>query len=856
MNKNKELLKRYYAEYDLRKRVRLSIILSIIFYPSFLILDVIYTPEHFSTFVIIRMVVIVLNLVLLISHRPTKSVRGQLNLGMALLIIDAFGIAIMIQIMGGFLSSYYQGLTIVIMCMMVLLPFALREAVIVSGVIWLGYVIPSILLINKESLEWKYPINNLFFISAIIIIGAFAAHVMDKIRRRALVNLVELEDMTDKLRESNTKLKSLDELKNQFFANVNHELRTPLTLILAPLSPMIDEKMGRITAKQKDTLVTMRHNSLKLLKLINNLLDLTKMEEGKMRLKIRKVEFVEYINAQLTSVKPLADQKGITLYFQHPPHPVEIIIDPDHFEKVILNLLSNALKFTSRDDRITVYIEENKSTIKLIVEDTGIGIPSDMLKNVFDRFSQVDGSLSRPHEGTGIGLALAYEIVNIHGGKIFVESELGKGSKFHVEMKKGEKHFSREVLDRRTKDQPVSFKKRSTDKEYFKVHDIVTDARKLQLMDIETVDISQEIKDTKSKHDYRLLVIDDNPEVLKLMKLILSDEFDLDLINSAEEGLKILKEKMSDLVLCDVMMPGLDGQAFCRMVKEDEATQHTPVILVTARSSADMLAEGIESGADDYISKPFDPTELMARIRSLLRMRRAETELALANRNLRMRTSDLVDRQRSLFLSMIKSLVSALEAKDQYTRAHSSRVTEITLKIAEKMGLGDREKKDLELAAVLHDVGKIAIPEKILNKKTSLTDKEFQIIKTHPLIGETILKPVIELNEIGRTIRHHHERYDGAGYPDKLKSLGIPIGARIMAVADTYDAITSERPYRTVETHNFAVKEIVRCSGTQFDPEVVENFIEIASQLKMMVHTTHSDIYSVSLGEGSSEEDE
>lgn len=856
MKNNREFLKRYYDEYDLRGRVKLSIILSAIFYPSFLILDAIYTPEYFSTFLIIRLVVIAVNLVLFLIHSRTESVRGQLNLGIILLIVDAFGIAIMIQIMGGFLSSYYQGLTIVVMCMMVLLPFALREAIIVSSIIWLGYVIPSILLINKETLNWRIMVNNMFFISAIIIIGAFASHVMDKIRRAGLVNRMELEDITDKLRESNTKLKSLDELKNQFFANVNHELRTPLTLILAPLGPMIEERLGRVSAKQKEALTTMRNNGLKLLKLINNLLDLTKLEEGKMRLKIRKMDFVEYVNAQLSSVKPMADQKGITLYYQHPPHPVEIILDPDHFEKVVLNLLSNALKFTQNDGRITVYIEENKSQIKLIVEDTGIGIPPDMLNNIFDRFSQVDGSLSRPHEGTGIGLALVHEIVNIHGGKISVTSELGKGSRFYVELKKGEKHFKQDVIDRRTKDQPVSIKKRSSDKDYFRVHDVITDVRKLQLTDIETIDLSQELNETKSKHDFRLLVIDDNTEVLKLMKLILGDEFDLDLINSAEEGFNILKAKMSDLVLCDVMMPGMDGHSFCRKVKEDEATQHTPVILVTARSSAEMLEEGIKSGADDYISKPFDPIELKARIRSLLRMRRAETDLALANRNLRMRTSDLVDRQRSLFLSMIKSLVSALEAKDEYTRAHSSRVTEITLKIAEKMGLGEREKKDLELAAILHDVGKIAIPEKILNKKASLTDKEFEIIKQHPVIGETILKPVMELKDIGRTIRHHHERYDGNGYPDKLKSLEIPIGSRIMSVADTYDAITSERPYRSVETHNFAVKEIVRCSGSQFDPEVVEHFIEIAGQVKLMEHVATSADISFRLGEGIIEETE
>ena len=828
MSESKEFLRRYFKEYDLQGRVKLSIILSMVFYPGFLVLDIIYTPKYFVEFFIIRLVVVILNAVLLVLHRKARSIRGLLTLGMALLIIDAFGIAIMIQIMGGFMSSYYQGLTLIIMCMMALLPFTTREALIVSSVVWASYVVPSLVMIQMEKLDWRIMFNNIFFLSSIIIIGGFASYVMDTIRRRGLRSLIRLEETSKKLRESNIKLKSLDELKTQFFANVNHELRTPLTLMLAPLNPIVDGKMGRITPKQRDALVTMRKNGLKLLKLINNLLDLTKLEEGQMRLKIKSIDFVDYINSLLSSVKPLADQKKITLYFQHPPHKMEVTVDPDHFEKVILNLLSNAVKFTNEGGRITVYLEETDSRIILTVEDTGIGMPKDKLAHIFDRFSQIDGSLSRQHEGTGIGLSLAYEIVKLHSGKIKAQSELDKGSRFIVELRKGDSHYTKDVIDRREMDKPVALKKRATDKEHPKVQDIVTDFKKLQLIDIEQMDMPEKAKSTGGEHEYRLLVIDDNPEVLKLMELILQDEYDLDLCVSAEEGLEILSEKMSDLVLCDVMMPGMNGHVFCKKVKEKENLKHTPVILVTARTGAEMLAEGIESGADDYISKPFDSTELKARIRSQLRMRKAESDLALANRNLKMRTSDLAERQRSLFVAMTKSLVSALEAKDEYTRAHSARVTEISLKIAENMGLNERERKDLEVATILHDIGKIAVPEKILHKKEALTKKEIHIIQQHPIHGEKILKPVIELNKVAKVIRHHHERYDGKGYPDGLKSLEIPIGSRIMAVADTYDAITSERPYRKANSHNFAVKEIVNNSGKQFDPEVVEHFIEVA----------------------------
>jgi putative nucleotidyltransferase with HDIG domain len=831
MGKPKSFEERYYTEYKLRKRVRLSLILSMIFYPSFALLDVIYTPECFVSFLIIRLIVVLLNAVMLSSVNIVKSTRGLLNLAMAFLIIDALGIALMTQIMGGFMSSYYQGLTLVVMCTLVLMPFVFRESVIVLSAVWASYLIPSLVNIQKENLDWRIAVNNLFFLTSIVVIGVFASYVMASIRIRALKSRIRLEVMTKKLRESNVKLKSLDELKTQFFANVNHELRTPLTLMLAPLGPIEDGQMGRVTAKQKDAIQTIRRNGFRLLKLINNLLDLTKLEEGQMRLKVQTIDFIDYINSLLASVKPLADQKEIQLYFQHPPHTMDVAIDPDQFEKVVLNLLSNAIKFTPENGRVTVYVEERKKSLTLVVEDSGAGIPENMLCTIFDRFSQVDGSLSRSHEGTGIGLSLVKEITNLHSGTVRAESKVGKGSRFIVELRKGDKHFTEDVLDRRVKDVPVKLKKRSTDVEHPKIQDIVSNFRDLQLIDLDRRDEPSTIACETKGRDHHLLVIDDNPEVLRLMKMLLGEDYDIESTTSAEDGLEIMMNRIPDLVLCDVMMPGMDGYTFCKRVKDEPLMKHTPVILVTARSGADMLREGIEAGADDYISKPFDSTELKARIRSLLRMRKIEADLAHANRNLKMRAGDLVERQQSLFIAMIKSLVSAIDAKDKYTQRHSLRVTELSLKIARKMGFSERELRDLELAALLHDIGKIGVPEAILNKEGKLTDEEYSLIKEHPERGERILEPIIELKQISQGVRAHHERYDGRGYPDGLKGQEIPLAARIMAVCDTYDAITSDRPYRKTSSHNYAVKEIIRCSGEQFDPEVVEIFVEVASEI-------------------------
>jgi len=822
-SKDFDFEERLYLENNLRGRVRLIIIASAILYLLFVILDSVYASPYFSKFLIIRLAILAGHAVLFAWLSQAKTNRSCANIAIALALLDVGGIAIMLWSQ----NSYVQGLYIIVIGLVVSVPLTFRDTIFLYIMIWLSYAVPSFFSLSRVG--WLNVIYNLFFLTSLIMIGALGSYVMDRLRRRELRSRAQLEEMTGKLQESNAKLKTLDELKTQFFANVNHELRTPLTLMLAPLKAILDNKMGEVSPVLRDTLETMQRNGYKLLKLINNLLDLTKLEEGKMRLKIRTVNFTDFTSSLLASVKPLADQKKIKLFFQHPPQPIDLTIDPDQFEKVTLNLLSNALKFTPKGGRITIYIEDREKTIVMAVEDTGIGIPANMLETIFDRFSQVDGSSSRPQEGTGIGLSLAREIVTLHQGTIRAESELGKGSRFIVEVLKGENHYPADVLDRRQDEQPVGLKRRMTDTQEPRVQDIVTDFQRLQLVDLERVEI--EAGGGTKTHDALILVIDDNPEVLKLMKMLLSDEFDLEMTTSAEKGLSLVKEKSPDLILCDVMMPGMDGHAFSRAVKADEAMKHIPIVLVTARTGAEMLAQGIQAGADDYISKPFDSVELKARIRSLLRFREVESQLALANRNLKMRTSDLGDQQRSLFLSTVKSLVSAIDAKDEYTRHHSTRVTEFTLKIAAKMNFSEKELGDLELAALLHDVGKIAVPENILNKPGKLTDQEFALIKEHPARGESILRPVIELKNIAHVVRAHHEHYDGNGYPDGLKGREIPLGARIMAVADTYDSITSERPYRKAASHRYAVKEIIRCSGSQFDPEVVEHFLEVSGSL-------------------------
>ncbi|OGQ90152.1 MAG: hypothetical protein A2289_19830 [Deltaproteobacteria bacterium RIFOXYA12_FULL_58_15] len=832
MTESSDFSRQFDREYDLHGRVTIATQLSILFYPSFGILDAVIAPEWLGPFLLVRLAVVISNVAVLAVLHFNKTQQVARYCGMAVMILDALGIALMVQLLGGFMSSYYQGFTLIIICMLAVLPWGARETLIVSAVIFLSYIVPSVWAIDRGVLQWRVVVNNTFFLGSIIAVCVIASHLMYNVRCRALRVRTRLEETAKELEQSNQRLVSLDELKTQFFANVNHELRTPLTLLLAPLGAMLHGTGVALSTQMREHLTAMQRNGLKLLKLINDLLDLTKLEEGKTRIRVSPFDLVAFCRNIVEAVRPLAVERRVALRLDCSATEIEVFGDTEQLDKVVLNLLSNALKFTPAGGEVRVVVAKSADGPRVEVRDNGEGIPEGMLKIIFDRFAQVDGSKSRRHDGTGIGLSLVKEIVELHGGQVWADSKLGEGASFIVQFQAGEAHIADEVRERRSRNREVAVDRREGACETEKLRDVVRGIPSLQLAGFERRgrEPASSISGTDANtrvHEHTLLVIDDNPDVLQLMRFLLQDEYNIVTESSAESGLALVRNEVADLVISDVMMPGMDGHELCKRIKESEETRQIPVILVTARAGPEGITQGIDSGADDYLPKPFDPPELLARVRSLLRMRKAEADLVRLNRNLKARADDLVDRQRSLFLSTVRCLISALEAKDQYTRNHSVRVTEYAMALARRMNFGERDLRDLELAALLHDVGKIGVPETVLHKPGKLTSEEFALIKMHSAKGAEIVQQISEIGAVAPAVRAHHERYDGTGYPDGLRKVDIPIGARVMAVADTYDAMTSDRPYRQGLSHSAAMKEIVRHSGGQFDPEVVESFLAL-----------------------------
>ncbi len=455
---------------------------------------------------------------------------------------------------------------------------------------------------------WAYAI---YLFVTIIAIYAIRKYELNRIR---LKNQLKLESVTsDKLRE-------LDQVKSRFFANISHEFRTPLTLILGQIGNTLSNKLD---SKIKSNLEVANRNAQRLLHLINQLLDLSKIESGSMSVKNKRADIVLFIKNIFYSFESLAKQREITYNFNCSYNRFELDFDPRKLEKVFLNLLSNAFKFTPVSGKIEVTIKhifnstalnitdiDSKSgIIEILVADTGSGVSAENIPHIFDRFYQVDNSTTREHQGTGIGLALSKELVELHGGKISVASEIGVGTTFIVQLPFEDCKF---VYDKPKKTKPELSELPIGYKEIKDVSLTVNDK-----------DLSSDNTSYIKKNDKEMiLVVEDNIDVRNYIIEQLTNDFQIIEAEDGEEGISLAKTHTPDLIITDVMMPKVDGCKLTTELKQDEKTSHIPIVMLTAKAAIDNKIEGLEIGADDYILKPFNSEELLVRVKNLIASRR------------------------------------------------------------------------------------------------------------------------------------------------------------------------------------------------------------------------------------------
>lgn len=310
-----------------------------------------------------------------------------------------------------------------------------------------------------------------------------------------------------------------------------------------------------------------------------------------------------------------------------------------------------------------------------------------------------------------------------------------------------------------------------------------------------------------------IIVVDDDENNLMMAGHILSTaHMKVTAMKSGRDLLAFLKEReVPDLILLDIKMPGMDGFETLTELRKLEKAKEVPVIFLTADDKSETEAIGLSLGAVDFIKKPFVPEVLKLRVRHMI-------DLDQLQRNLAQEVEKKTKENQILFLNIVSSLAAAIDAKDKYTNGHSSRVAEYSREMARRFGYSEEKMREIYMMGLLHDVGKIGVPDAVINKPGKLTDEEFALIKKHPSLGARILGNIEEKPRLANGARWHHERYDGKGYPDGLKATDIPEEVRIIAVADSYDAMTSYRSYRKVMPQEVVRGEIEKGIGTQFDP--------------------------------------
>ncbi len=331
-----------------------------------------------------------------------------------------------------------------------------------------------------------------------------------------------------------------------------------------------------------------------------------------------------------------------------------------------------------------------------------------------------------------------------------------------------------------------------------------------------------------AKRKGTILIVDDEKDVRKLLHQRLKSEgYHCKEAGNADEALTHLEHSSTDLVLLDIKMPDKSGMELLPEIKE--RYRDVVVIMATVISDMDTAIESMRQGAYDYITKPFNLDEVVHSVKKAMEKRRLELELRDYQQHLEQKIEEQAKEIRETFLGAMQSLSFALEAKDSYTAGHSRRVTDITLAIGKKLALSDDELEDLRWGSLLHDIGKIAVNQLIVNKPGKLTAKEYEHVMTHSIVGASIIGPVVRNKGIIEVIEHHHAHYNGRGLRQKLKGKGIPLLARIVAVADAYDAMTSTRSYRAALSREEASAEIRWGIGRQFDPTVANAFLGISA---------------------------
>jgi signal transduction histidine kinase len=632
---NQQDVQTAFAEYDKRVRInnsRLGAIWAMILMPAGITLDYLVYPDQVWEFFLLRILCSVCVWGVRALFNTSFGDRNYRFLGMLWYMLPAFFISGMIYASDEVTSPYYAGLNLVLIGAGLFLPWTYFENLLASLLVTIMYA-SAVLLIGPTH-DFALVFNNLYFLVLTGLIVVVSSYYTGDNRYREFALRFELDRNKKTLEDANRQLKELDEVKTRFFANISHELRTPLTLLLVPIESMRRQKAHLFDDQTRDWLATMEANGLRLLKLINDLLDLVKLESGHMQVKNEQVSLNEFLRGLCSSVQKMADDKRVHLGTVVDEALNSVRTDRDKLEKIMLNLVFNAIKFTPSGGRVTIKARKDGEFFVIEVIDTGMGIAAKNLPYLFTRFWQADTSARRKYQGTGIGLALVKELVEIQGGSVTAASIEGQGTNMTVRLplavEKEGAAADTSTMPAISSNSTVPEDKAEPSPQGEWLQGLY---RRAELFPSLTAlkESIRPLQPAGKGQRPKVLVADDEPDMLRFLKSELLQDYEVIEAADGRQALALAAQFLPDIILCDMMMPEMDGIQVCRELRAKSTTQNIPVLLLTARADEDTKLTALSHGASDFLSKPFSVTELHVRLKNLMSAYQMQRKLARQN---------------------------------------------------------------------------------------------------------------------------------------------------------------------------------------------------------------------------------
>ncbi len=596
------------------------------------ILDWVVYPDFGWSFLLIRAVSAILLAGIFVYLGKTRSQKVSKGVTQGIALLPMIAICGMIAITEGGNSVYYAGISLVLVGLSLLLRWSFINSLFMIGMALACYTLS--VAISPVHVEFRMLFNNCYFIFTTAVFVLAGGYFYENLRFTEFCLRSEVEKSRGLLEAQNRQLSELDEAKTRFFANISHELRTPLTIMLGiterlrivlgkqPMEPVIGEMTGML-----------EQNGLRLLKLIDDLLDLVRFDTGHADIKRQPTSISLHVDGLLRSVRHLAEQDRVALIWECSSDSDVILVDRDKFDKILLNLVINAIKFTPSSGTIEVKVRFGEGRLRLTVEDTGVGIPPDVLPRIFERFWQVDSSSTRKFQGAGIGLALVRSLTEAMGGEVRVESQLGHGTTFTIDLPAEVGAFGGSL--ERLEEDPLkdggsiaNLHRRAAMSIPSKIA-----PRAATAMPLPGPLVSPPIGGRPSGARPLVLIADDEPDIRRFLRMQLDD---VDVIEASDgaEALELARLRQPQLALLDHMMPEMDGVTVCQHIRGSHTTRGMAVIILTARADEATKLTALQAGANDFLTKPFSSAELGLRLENQLAMARIRREIGDLNTEL------------------------------------------------------------------------------------------------------------------------------------------------------------------------------------------------------------------------------